>query len=105
MKKTDKIYDYYTTEFKDDELGKELNTTITFSSVLRGMKSKKDIYDLIGVGDSIVRERIMGAIADLYYDGDYDCIYNLWLYGNDKKSISKAEKEDAYKMAMNALKN
>lgn len=87
-KKT-KIRDWYTTaeSYKDDELGKELDGEITFSKLIQGMRKGRDVYDLIGVGDSIVRERIFSALSELYAKGDYGEIYNLWLHG--KYNISR----------------
>lgn len=87
-KKT-KIRDWYTTaeSYKDDELGKELDDEITFSKLMQGMRKGRDVYDLIGVGDSVIRERIFSALSELYAKGDYGEIYNLWLHG--KYNISK----------------
>lgn len=87
-KKT-KIRDWYTTaeSYKDDELGKELDDEITFSKLMQGMRKGRDVYDLIGVSDSIVRERIFSALSELYAKGDYGEIYNLWLHG--KYNISR----------------
>lgn len=86
-KKT-KIRDWYTTaeSYKDDELGKELDDEITFSKLMQGMRKGRDVYDLIGVGDSIIRERIFSALSELYAKGDYGEIYNLWLHGKDNTS-------------------
>ena len=86
-KKTSFVRDYYTKAYKSDELGKEINPKLTFSQAFNGMKKGKDIYDLMGVGDSIVRERVFCALAELYADGDYGEIYNLWLHGADNASI------------------
>jgi hypothetical protein len=54
---------------------------------MQGMRKGRDVYDLIGVSDSIVRERIFSALSELYAKGDYGEIYNLWLHG--KYNISR----------------
>jgi ABC-type amino acid transport substrate-binding protein len=39
-----------------------------------------EFMDWYGIdGDSFLREKIFTYIADKYYDGDYDKIYNEWL--------------------------
>jgi hypothetical protein len=86
-KKTSFVRDYYMKAYKSDELGKEINPKLTFSQAFNGMKKGKDIYDLMDVGDSIVRERVFCALAEMYADGDYNEIYNLWLHGADNKSV------------------
>lgn len=73
--------------YKDDELGLELNPYATFTSVMQGMRKGKDFYEMIGVGDSIIRERIFCMLSQLYAKGDYGEIYNLWLYGKDNVSL------------------
>lgn len=87
INKTTKVKDAYIGMYSDDELGQEINPTLTFSQAFNGMKKGKNIYDLMGVGDSIVRERVFSTLAELYTDNDYGEIYNLWLYGADNKSL------------------
>lgn len=87
INKTTKVKDAYIGMYSDDELGQEINPTLTFSQAFNGMKKGKNIYDLMGVGDSIVRERVFSTLAELYTDNDYGEIYNLWLYEADNKSL------------------
>lgn len=80
------LKDWYLKEYPDDELGKELNSDITLKDVYvylsvyggDGNNEYKDLYDYIGVGDSIVRERIFDKIANIL-GVDYDVIYHMWL--------------------------
>lgn len=51
------------------------------------MKKGMDFYNVLGVGDSMIRERIFVALADLYSNNDYGEIYHLWMYGADNVSI------------------
>ena len=44
------------------------------------MQDGEEFYNIVGVADSIIRERIFQAMTDLFSPtGDYDDIYNLWL--------------------------
>ena len=71
------IYDWYKEDYPDDELGEEVSD-ITFKSLYNSMLRGKDVYNLLGVGDSIVRERCFDKLAKIL-NADYDDIYYLWL--------------------------
>lgn len=68
------IKEYYTTTFPD-ELGLEINPNATFLGLIRDIG---DVYEYIGVVDSIIRERLFERIAEIM-ECSYDEIYNLWL--------------------------
>ena len=71
---TRNIKDWYTKEFPNDELGKEINPNLTFDEVyLRPAK----IYILTGVCDSIIRERIFQKTSELK-NVTYQSIYERW---------------------------
>ena len=80
------LKDWYTSEFPTDELGKELNDGLTLKDIYtflgvyggKGNDEHGDFYDYIGVGDSVVRERIFKKLAK-ELGKDYKDIYNLWL--------------------------
>ena len=72
------IKEWYCKTYPTDELGKRINGYITFSNLLLRMLQGEDIYFLIGVSDSIVRERIFTEIA-ARLGWNYNVIYNLWL--------------------------
>lgn len=81
----DKLIKYwYQDNFPDDELGEELRYDITFQDCWDFLEDSSqfdfdgDFYDWIGVGDSVVRERIFEELAELM-DVDYDVVYNMWL--------------------------
>lgn len=73
-----KIKDWYIKEYPTDELGIEINNEITFEDVLNVLDTDKDIYEALGVGDSIIRERVFDKLADII-KVDYDYIFNKWL--------------------------
>lgn len=72
------IREYYLEAYPTDELGVELNETPTFPGLLNQLIVDGDIYRYIGVGDSLVRERLFEKLAD-ELKVSYDYVYNLWL--------------------------
>ena len=74
-----KIKKQYIKTFPTDELGQEINSKATFEGLLYILHTKPDeVYDYIGVGDSIVREGCFSILADKI-NRPYDYIYNMWL--------------------------
>ena len=73
------IKEFYLNTYPTDELGVELIETTTFVGLLDVLHNNtKDVYDYIGVGDSIVRERVFARLAEIL-EMPYDYVYNLWL--------------------------
>ena len=73
------IKEFYLNTYPTDELGVELIETATFVGLLDVLHNNtKDVYDYIGVGDSIVRERVFERLAEIL-EMPYDYVYNLWL--------------------------
>ena len=69
---------WYMEEYPTDELGIEINELLTFENVADRMKNGEDIYDILNVEDSIVRERVFEQLSKVY-NTDYDYWYYLWL--------------------------
>ena len=74
------IKEYYTTKYPDDLLGLEISSTATFDGLYDCLIENMNLYDYIGVMDSIIRERIFEGLA-AHKNVDYDVIYYLWLEG------------------------
>jgi hypothetical protein len=55
----------------------ELNETPTFAGLLNQLIVGGDVYRYIGVGDSIVRERLFERLAE-ELNVKYDYVYELW---------------------------
>ena len=71
----------YVTDFPTDDLGKKINKDLNFLDLFNGMLEGKDIYDMLDVSDSLIRERVLERLA--YLMGiDYQIIYYLWLNEN-----------------------
>ena len=72
------IQEYYMDKYPQDELGVELNENATFVGLLNCLYEGNDVYEYIGEGDSIIRERLFENLA-LLTNKDYSYIYDLWL--------------------------
>jgi len=78
--KSMKVAVWYKKNFPTDELGDEINPSLTFMKCFSEMTDGKEIYKVLGVGDSIVRERVFSGIADAF-KVDYDTVYDVWVHG------------------------
>jgi len=79
------VRDWYTAKFPTDELGPKIKD-ITFRDLVENINRDGDVYETLGVGDSIVRERVFDKTAKLL-QVDYDVIYYKWLYGKEIPDI------------------
>lgn len=73
-----KIKEWYLRSYPTDDIGQELNPDITFQGLFDAMDSYQDVYAVLGVGDSLVRERVFEALAQVT-GMSYDDIYDQWL--------------------------
>lgn len=71
------IKNWYMVDFPNDELGSTMNNVATFNDLYKALKCGLDPYMVLGVGDSIIRERVFGELAELK-GVDYDTIYDMW---------------------------
>lgn len=90
------IKSWYMQKFPDDELGAEIHTGVSFQMLYDNLSST-DISNIIGISDSVIRERCFSKLAELMRV-NYDVIYDKWLNAEkitDKKpSIKKQLKKD-----------
>jgi len=73
-----KIKEFYLNEYPWDDLGVEINPNATFVGLLSTLYEDEDIYDYIGVGDSLIRERLFGELAN-QLNKPYDYVYDMWM--------------------------
>lgn len=73
-----KIREWYMRTYPDDSLGSELNPDSTFYDLFYALDRHKDVYEVLGESDSVIRERAFEELAKIM-DVDYDYIYNQWL--------------------------
>jgi len=74
------IKDWYTKEYPSDDLGREMNGNATFSDLFETLDNYLDVFDLIGVSDTVIRERVFDKLADIM-GVDYDYVYKQWIRG------------------------
>jgi hypothetical protein len=72
------IREYYLENYPTDELGVSLNVTPTFAGLLHQLIIDGDIYQYIGVSDSIIQERLFERLAE-ELEVSYDYVYDLWI--------------------------
>lgn len=72
------IRDFYLERYPTDDLGIEIDPNATFEGLFKVLDSYRDVYEYIGVGDSVIRERVFEQLASIM-QVDYDYIYNQWL--------------------------
>lgn len=81
-----KLKVYYLETYPDDDMGNEIDDNATFVGLLYTLYENEEVYDYIGVDDSVIRERLFSRLA-FELKTPYDYVYNLWL--EDKKSRGK----------------
>lgn len=73
-----KVRDWYVANYPTDELGTEINEDVTFYDTFKALDRYKDVYELLGVHDSIVRERVFEGLTNVM-ECPYGEIYDQWL--------------------------
>ena len=72
------IRKFYLKNYSTDELGIEIKENVTFTGLLDVLHNSGDVYEYIGVVDSIIRERLFEKLSEIL-ETSYDYVYNLWL--------------------------
>jgi len=90
-----KLKDWYKKNYPTDELGEEMNDTNTFENLEDALNKGDDVYNTIGVGDSVIRERLFEHLAKIKGE-KYEFIYQKWLGDG---MITDAEIKSLYKLA------
>ncbi len=91
LKNSENIKKWYTKNYKSDDLGKEIKSKYNFQDACYCIMNGDDIYDdLLGVGDSTVRERVLQELARLLkpLGVTYDNVYETWML-SARKSLLK----------------
>lgn len=85
------IKEWYQATYPDDELGEQLIPNISWYDLWLALLGNRDFYDIVGVSDSIVRERIFQELADTM-GVHYNVVYYVWMDDQTKALISLIEK-------------
>ncbi len=73
-----KVKPWYQNKYVTDEVGESINDEIVFGDLWDCLKNGEDFYRVIGVGDSLVRERLFVKLAEIFHVS-YEYIYGMWL--------------------------
>lgn len=74
----DKVKNWYLLNHADDEMGREIDNRLTFEQLWQGINEGIDVYRLLGVADSYIRENVFAELARRK-GVEYNVIYNAWL--------------------------
>lgn len=73
-----KIKNWYTKTYPTDEIGKEINSNVSLWELWSYMSNGYNVYDVLGVRDSMVRERVFEKLSETL-GVKYDVVYKKWL--------------------------
>ena len=86
-----KIKDWYIKNYPDDDLKNELDDKTTFEDLWIGLERTNNIYEVIGIADSVVRERLFEHLAELK-GVTYNVVYDKWLEDkNEENWVNRLE--------------
>ena len=72
------IKEFYNEAFSSDTMGLDINPKATFLEMLNVINTGSDLYEYLGVYDSLIRERIFTEVSTRL-NCSYNDIYNVWL--------------------------
>jgi hypothetical protein len=72
-----KLKTYYLEQYPTDDLGIEIDSDATFEGLFETLDRYRDVYEYIGVHDSVIRERLFNRLAEVM-EVPYEEIYNQW---------------------------
>lgn len=73
----DFVREWYMKTYPTDDLGADIDPELTFKGVIDHIEGE-NFYNTLGVGDSIIRERIFTELASIL-QVDYSFVYDAWL--------------------------
>jgi hypothetical protein len=76
------IKKWYAENFEDDYANDSLSPDATFEGLFKALEQHEDVYEYLGVGDSLIRENVFSKLSEIK-GIDYSVIYNLWLSSCD----------------------
>lgn len=76
------IKQYYIKSYPSDDLGDELKDGTTLCGLLHVLFIGGDVYEYLGVADTLVRERVFERLA-FEMGQSYNFVYNLWLASDE----------------------
>lgn len=80
--KEQRIREWYANEYPTDGRGEEINSDVTFEDLFAALNTYKPVSNVLGVNDSIVRERAFSKLATIL-NVDYGYIFAQWMNATD----------------------
>ena len=74
----DKVKIWYMLNHANDDMAREMRPNTTFKEIWEGLKEGKDVYRLLGVCDSWIREIVFDELSRRL-NVKYETVYNTWL--------------------------
>lgn len=90
------VRDWYKVAFPSDEMGDHIREALTFEDASKAVSLGRFFYDVLGVEDSVVRERVFSEIA-YRSNVSYDEVYNAWIGKSSIERTSPKEERPDFK--------
>ncbi len=75
----ERLRQWYEETYPEDDLGSEIDEEATFRDLYNAIRNAGNVYEIIGVGDSIIRARCFERLAGII-GKDYNYVYDRWLF-------------------------
>ena len=85
-----KVRDWYVETYPHDDLGQEITEDLTFQGLFDALDSYQDVYKVLGVGDSLIRENCFLKLSEII-GTDYGYIYDQWLKGAEMRRMNRGQ--------------
>lgn len=73
----DSVKLWYKQNYPEDRLGDDIRESLTFNKVWDAIKKGTNIYGILGVSDSFIREKVFEGLTERLHV-TYDEVYTLW---------------------------
>ncbi|MBO6267544.1 MAG: hypothetical protein J6N19_00200 [Clostridium sp.] len=74
----EKLRDFYMSKYPTDSYGENIDPDADFEGLFETLDHYGDVYEYIGVGDSMIREALFSRLAEIMGCG-YEVVYEQWL--------------------------
>ena len=73
------IKSWYANKYPNDDMGQEIKDSVTFTDVKKALKDHENVYDILGVNDSVIRERVFNFMNQF----EPQDIHNVWVAAHE----------------------
>ena len=87
------VKQWYIKMYPEDEMGNDIHRQVTFNDALLCLLTRfNSVYDILGVDDSVIRERVFEQLTKIVKKLTYEDFYNMWLYNDNMHKYSRITK-------------